>query len=272
MHPVTCTCLHLGSEALTSHLMALVETTISDRVALVTLNDPERRNVFTHQMNDELIELFDRLEADDGVGAVVITGAGPHFSAGGHLDDLLNSRNQEGLGKIYAGFLRVAHSSLPTVAAVNGAAVGAGMNFALACDLIIAGEGSRFDSRFLQIAIHPGGGHTWRLRNRTDIQTAKAMVLFSQVLNGRRAAEVGLAWECVADDAIVDRAIELASAAAAAPKGLVARAKETIVATSTIDGSAEAVELEVGPQAWSMNEPEFSEFVQKLKDRIAAKK
>lgn len=253
--------------------MTLVLSDISDQgVATVTLNDPDRRNVFTNELNADLIEVFDALEQDDNVGAVVITGAGPHFSAGGHLDDLLDARDSpEALRSIYDGFLRVAHSSLPTVAAVNGAAVGAGMNCALACDVVIAGEGSRFDSRFLQIAIHPGGGHTWRLRNKTDLQTLKAMVLFSEVLSGPRAAEVGLAWECVADDQIVARAQELAAKAAGVPQGLMVRTKTTIARTDEVTSSSDAVSLELEPQSWSMVQPEFEEFVSNLKARISSK-
>lgn len=251
--------------------MALVLVDVNERVATVTLNDPDRRNVFTAEMNAALVPVIDELEADDAVGAVVITGAGPHFSAGGHLDDLLSAETHEEMHAIYSGFLRVAHSSLPTVAAVNGAAVGAGMNCALACDLIIAGESSRFDSRFLQIAIHPGGGHTWRLRNKTDIQTAKAMVLFSEVLHGPRAKEVGLAWDCVPDDRIVARAHELAAKAAAAPKTLVARTKASLDASYSITDSMDSVNLEVEPQVWSMRQQEFKDLVARLKSKISSK-
>lgn len=253
--------------------MALVLTDIADTgVATVTLNDPDRRNVFTSELNAELIDVFDSLEQDDNVGAAVITGAGPHFSAGGHLQDLLDAReDSDALRSIYDGFLRIAHTPLPTVAAVRGAAVGAGMNCALACDLIIAGSGSRFDSRFLQIAIHPGGGHTWRLRNKTDIQTLKAMVLFSEVLSGPRAAEVGLAWECVPDDDVVTRAQELAAKAAKVPSGLMTRAKTTIAQTDDVSTSSDAVTLELNPQAWSMVQPEFEEFVSNLQSRISSK-
>ena len=151
---------------------------------------------------------------------MVITGAGSAFCAGAHLDDLLGAQNADELSAIYSGFLAFAHSSLPSVAAVNGAAVGAGMNLALASDLIIAGESARFDSRFHQIAIHSGGGHTWRLMNKTDLQTAKAMVLFGERLSGQQAAEAGLAWKCVPDAELLDAAIGYAATAAAAPKGL----------------------------------------------------
>lgn len=252
--------------------LVLVDIDSETRVATVTLNDPDRRNVFTNEMNKALIPVVAELESDDGVGAMVITGAGPHFSAGGHLDDLLNATSNEEMHDIYSGFLRVAHSTLATVAAVNGAAVGAGMNCALACDLIIAGEKSRFDSRFLQIAIHPGGGHTWRLRNKTDIQTAKAMVLFSEVLFGPQAKEVGLAWDCVADDQILARAQELAAKAAGAPKELVARTKASLNSSYAITESQASVDLEVDPQVWSMAQQDFKDLVARLKANIAAKK
>ena len=101
-----------------------------DRVALLTFDDPDRRNVVSNELNEELETAFDQLEADADIGAVVLTGAGRAFCAGAVLDDLLSAGDKKGgeggdLPHIYRGFLRVAHSSLPTVAAVNGAAVGA---------------------------------------------------------------------------------------------------------------------------------------------------
>ena len=243
-----------------------------DRVAVITLNDPDRRNTVTSPMNAALIEAVAEAEANDDIGALIITGAGRAFCAGAHLDDLLGAQNADELAAIYTGFLAVAHSSLPTIAAVNGAAVGAGMNLALASDMIVAGESARFDSRFHQIAIHSGGGHTWRLRNRTDEQTAKAMVLFGEQLSGPQAAEAGLAWKCVSDDELMSTSLELAATAAAAPKALVAKTKDTFSKLDTIGLSQEAVDLETGPQFWAMQQPEFKEFIANLKARIAAKK
>ena len=100
---------------------------------------------------------FDALEADEDVGAVVVTGAPPAFCAGADLSHL-GGRSDGGLRSVYEGFLRVGRSPLPTIAAVNGAAVGAGMNLALGCDVRLAGASARFDTRFLQLGIHPGGG------------------------------------------------------------------------------------------------------------------
>lgn len=247
----------------------LVET--RDRVQIITLNDPDRRNTVTSELNDALIEAVAAAEADDDIGALVITGAGKAFCAGALLDDLLGAKSESELADIYRGFLAVAHSSLPTIAAVNGAAVGAGMNLTLAVDMIIASESARFDSRFHQIALHSGGGHTWRLANITDLQTAKAMVLFGERLTGAQAAAAGLAWKCVADDELIDIAVSYATTAAAAPKGLVAKTKSTFNALAAVQGSQQAVDLETGPQFWAMGQPEFTEWVEALKAKISSK-
>ena len=243
----------------------------ADRVATVTINDPDKRNAINNEMNAELLEVFDNLEADDGVGAIVVTGAPPAFCAGADLDDLLAGGEAGTMRDIYSGFLRVAHTPLPTVAAVNGAAVGAGMNIVLACDLVVAGRSARFDSRFLQIGLHPGGGHTWRLRRVTDHQTTMAMVVFGQVLSGDEAAERGLAWDAVDDDQLLARAHELAGRAASFPRELVARTKGSILRLAEITGSEAAVDHELEPQLWSMHEPEFQNLVTELRTRISGK-
>ncbi len=240
-----------------------------DGYAILTLNDPDRRNVFTLDMSARLSDALDALEDDESISAVIVTGAGQGFCSGGHLDELLDNPGHDGLRRVYAGFLRLAESRLATIAAVNGAAIGAGMNAVLACDLIIAAESARFDSRFLRIGIAPGGGHTWRLRNLTDLQTVKAMVLFGEVLDGARAAEVGLAWKCIPDDQLLTAAETLAATAASAPRQLLLRTKETIHRTQTIPTGTDAVDNELGTQVWSMGQPAFQEMVAALKDRMA---
>lgn len=252
--------------------MDLVLSDIADGVATLTLHDPDRRNVVSAAMNAALVAAVDEAEANPDVGAIIVTGAPPAFSAGGHLDDLLAVDDGESLRSIYSGFLRVADSPLPTIAAVNGAAVGAGMNLALACDCIVASESARFDSRFLQIAIHPGGGHTWRLRHVTDLQTAKAMVLFGQVLSGADAERVGLAWRCHPDDELLAEAQAMGATAAAGPRELVASIKATFASGLAVGSSAEAVDLELEPQVESTRQPAFQQFVADLKARIAAKR
>lgn len=251
--------------------MAFLITEIIDGVALLTLNDPDKRNAINLDMNTEICDVLEELENNPDVGAVVVTGAPPAFCAGADLGDLLAARERGNIHEIYRGFLRIAHSPLPTLAAVNGAAVGAGMNMALGCDVIVAAESAKFDSRFLQIGIHPGGGHSWRLRRKTDDQAVRAMVLFGEVLDGTRAAEIGLAWRCVPDDQLMNTAMDMARRAAGYPGRLVRSAKNTITTLDTVETSPGAVEHEVGPQLSSMDSPEFMELVAALQKRISSK-
>ncbi len=222
-----------------------------------------------------LVETFDQLEADGSVGAIVVTGAPPAFCAGADLGDL-GAPSQGGTGgsesggvvSIYEGFLRVARSPLPTVAAVNGAAVGAGMNLALACDVRLAGRSARFDTRFLSLGLHPGGGHTWMLSRAVGPQGASAMVLFGQVLDGGEAERCGLAWRCFEDEALIDEALQVAAKAAAAPRELAKRAKSTLASVSSIEEHSEAVALELEAQRWSLAQPFFAERLAQLRRRV----
>jgi enoyl-CoA hydratase len=234
-----------------------------ERVAVVTLVDRERRNAMTAAMVDEIVDTFDALEADDDVGAVVVTGEPPAFCSGadtsalGTLSEGRDAQERGQVRSIYEGFLRVLRSSLPTVAAVNGPAVGAGFNLALACDVRIAGTSARFDTRFLQIGLHPGGGHTWMLERAVGPQTAAAMVLFSEALDGPRAAAGGLVWQCVADEALLATAVDFAAQAAAVPKPLAARTKESLRAVPWQPDFDTAIAFEVERQAWSLGQGWF---------------
>lgn len=250
--------------------MSRILVDVADRVATVTVDDPDRRNALDLDLVAEVEAAFDRLEADDGVGAVVVTGTPPAFCAGADLSHLGSSR-REGLLRIYEGFLRVARSPLPTIAAVNGAAVGAGMNLALCCDLRLAGRAARFDTRFLQLGIHPGGGHTWMMRRIAGPETAVATVLFGEVLDGDAAERAGLVWRSVDDDALVPTARELAGRAAAAPPELVRRLKANLHAMATVATHDEAVERELVDQLWSIDQPEFAERLAALQRRIAGR-
>lgn len=243
---------------------------VRDGVGVVTLDAPERRNAFDLAMCDQVAATLDALEADPAVGALVVTGAGSAFCAGADLSHLGGS-HREGLLAVYEGFLRVARSPLPTIAAVNGPAVGAGMNLALACDLRLAGASARFDTRFLQLGIHPGGGHTWMLRRAVGPQAAAAMVLFGEVLSGDEAERCGLAWRCVPDDELVTEAVALAARAAAAPRELVGRVKATLRDVAAVDDHAEAVERELGDQVWSITQPAFAERLAALRQRISGR-
>jgi len=230
------------------------------RVALVTVNDPDRRNAVTDAMSAQLRAAVESAEADTDVHAVVITGAGKAFCAGADLS-ALGAAAEEGLLRIYDGFMAVANCTLPTIAAVNGAAVGAGLNLALAADVRIAGPRAVFDPRFQKLGIHPGGGATWMLQRGVGPQVARAALLFGMRFDAQSAVSHGLALS-VADDPVA-AALELAAGPAQAPREVVLATKATMRATAA-PGSVDtdlhhaAMRTELGPQATSIRSPEFA--------------
>jgi len=248
----------------------LVITDVRDGVGWLTLNNPSERNTLTAAMVASILAAMDVFEADEAVGAIVVTGAGSAFCAGADLGNL-QTASRESLGNIYEGFLRVARSPLPTLAAVNGAAVGAGMNLALGCDVRIASTRARFDTRFLQIGLHPGGGHTWMQLRTVGLQGAMAAVVFGQVLDGAEAARVGLVYRCVPDEELVDQAQALAGGAASAPRELAIVTKRTIRDMAGVANHAAAVDRELEPQLWSVQQPWSIERIAALKARISGK-
>ena len=241
---------------------------VSDGIATLTLDNPQERNSMNAEMVRDIVTSMDAAESDPNVRVVIVTGAAPAFCAGANLGNLAEATRESLLG-IYEGFLRVARSPLPTIAAVNGAAVGAGMNLALGCDVRVAGKSARFDSRFLQLGLHPGGGNTWMQLRIAGLQTTMATVAFGEVLDGEAALRAGLVWKCVDDDALMATARELATKAAQAPKELLVSMKQTILGIGEVSTHAEAVEFELGPQVWSTRQPWFRERLAALQAKIS---
>ncbi len=249
----------------------LVRLEVADGVATVTLDDPDHRNALGPEMVAGLTRAFDQLEDDEDVRAVVVTGAPPAFCAGANLASLGSERRREGLLEIYESFLRIARCPLPTLAAVNGAAVGAGMNVALACDVRLAGASARFDTRFLQLGIAPGGGHTWMLQRAVGAPNAAAMVLFGQVVDADLANQLDLVWQTVPDEELAACAHEMAAKAAAAPTELAQRTKQTLRLVAGLDDHDAAVERELEVQMWSMDQPEFAARLAEMRAKITSR-
>lgn len=243
--------------------MAQVRVDGKDRVAVLTVSDPARRNALTPELSLELADAVAACERDSGVHAVVVTGDPPAFCAGGDLSQLAAgadaAQREQGLQAIYAGFLAVAACQLPTVAAVDGPAVGAGLNLALACDVRLAGPAARFDARFLRLGLHPGGGMTWLAQRAVGPQVTAALTLFGEVLDAAAALRLGLVLR-VADD-VLAAATGLAAHAAAAPRDLVLATKASMRATAGPMEHEDAVQLELVQQLASMGSPAFAERI-----------
>ncbi len=244
--------------------MNVVLFSVENHVAVITVNDPDRRNAFTDEMSARLRAAVEQAEADPDVHAMVVTGAGKAFCAGADLSALGAAGAgpaETGLQRIYDGFMAVGNCRLPTIAAVNGAAVGAGLNLALAADVRIAGPAALFDARFQQLGLHPGGGATWMLQRAVGPQVARAALLFGMRFDAEAAVRHGLALS-VADDPVA-AALELAAGPAAAPREVVLATKATMRATAS-PGSLDneqhefAMRTELGPQVYSIQSPEFA--------------
>jgi 2-(1,2-epoxy-1,2-dihydrophenyl)acetyl-CoA isomerase len=176
---------------------------LDEGVATITLNRPDKMNALTTQMRAEIA--YAVTEAGKRARVVVITGAGRAFCSGQDLGDRANASNldmERTLRDEYAPMLRaIVDCPVPTIAAVNGAAAGAGANLALAADVVIASESAYFLQAFTRIGLIPDAGGTYVLPR--TIGTAKAMgaALFADKITARQADDWGMIWEAVADDA-----------------------------------------------------------------------
>lgn len=239
-----------------------------ERVAVLTVDDPARKNALSPEMVDAIVETVGRLNDDPSVGALVVTGAGSVFCSGADLGNLVRLTAAEGgdpteVREIYNGFLAFRDSPLPTIAAVNGPTVGAGMNLALACDVRVTCPSARLDTRFAQIGLHPGGGHVWMLDRLAGPQTTAAMALFGERVDGERAVALGLAWTCVADTELLDTAVAMAARAASVPRDLITRVKQTVRDAPWQPDFETAVRTELERQAWSFAQGYLNERVRR---------
>ena len=161
---------------------------------------------------------------------------------------------------------------MPTLAVVGGPAIGAGVNLPLACDVVLTSPEAVFDPRFLDVGIHPGGGHLWRLERRIGTQGAAALVLFGDSLDGEQAVRAGLAWRCVDAERLQADAMAMARRVVRRSAPLVRRTKATLVAGAGIADPYEAFALELAAQEWSVEQPEFEASLRRIRQRLAERR
>jgi enoyl-CoA hydratase len=238
--------------------MAKVTLERHGSVALLTVENAEVKNALTPEMGMELARLCDEIDADASIGAAVVRGAGGTFCSGADRrrwipgSDQAEDTTYKELGAVYSAFLRVGSLKVPSVAAVRGAAVGAGMNLALATDLRVVARNARLLAGFLRIGLHPGGGFFTIATRSAGREATAAMGLFSEEIDGERAAEIGLAWVAVDDADVEDRAMQLAARTAKDPE----LAREAVRSFRTEAGPPGmqwdvAVHFERATQMWS---------------------
>jgi enoyl-CoA hydratase/carnithine racemase len=193
-----------------------IDLDVTDGVATITLNRPERMNAYTGQMGREMLDAFDRTDADDDVRAVIITGAGRAFCAGADLedagstfdyDDADPSAHRDGGGLIT---LRIFNSLKPVIAAINGAAVGVGITSVLPADVRLAADTAKMGFVFTRRGIVPEACSSWFLPRIVGISTASEWVLSGRVFPAQEALERGLVRSLHPADELLDEANSLA--------------------------------------------------------------
>ena len=192
------------------------------RVAVVRFDLPERRNAMSGPMTASWVRLMTALRADADLAAVVVTGNGRAFNAGGDLSWIVSEPDasvpelRERMLAFYRDWLTVRALEVPTIAAVNGAAIGAGLAVALACDIRYVATTARMGVPFTSLGLHPGMATTWSLSQVAGPAVARDLLLTGRIVDGQEAVRLGLASRAVPAESVLDEALAAAERVAAA--------------------------------------------------------
>ncbi len=203
---------------------------VRDRIARITLNRPENRNSMTNDVLEGLQKSVQRVRQDADLRAVLITGKGKSFCAGADFKTQVQRDSgaavqapQERSFAMYAPFLSVLEIEVPTIAALNGHAVGGGFGLALICDLRIANEDAKYGANFTKLGLHPGMASTYLLPRLVGVPKALELLLTGRIFSGREACEMGLMNDAVPGDEVGAKAealaLEIAACAPIAVRG-----------------------------------------------------
>lgn len=211
---------------------------VKDRIATLTLNRPERLNALGGTLREDLYDALQRVTKDDEVRVVVLTGAGRGFCSGGDVKNM-NERNSSTTGSYYsikekiepsrdASVLAIRDCPKPVIAAVNGAAAGAGFNMALCCDMRIASTAAKFSQAFVKRGLHPDWGGTWFLPRVVGTAKACELIFTGDTIDAQEAYRLGIVNAVVAPEELMAKTYELATKIANGPPVAIRLAKRAI--------------------------------------------
>jgi 2-(1,2-epoxy-1,2-dihydrophenyl)acetyl-CoA isomerase len=249
------------------------ETIIVERggaVATVTLNRPEARNALDFAMRGELLAALDEIEASPTTRVVILTGAGGHFCAGGDVKTMRRRHTAaEGRGRVELlnrAVLRLVNFPLPTIAMVDGYAVGAGSNLALCCDLIVASDRAKFGELFCKIGLAVDGGGTWLLPRLVGMARAKELVFTGDIFDAAEALRIGLVNRVVPATELEAATRTLAEKIAAGPPLALRLDKQALNRAAATDLAA-ALEVEAFAQGLAVASDDHQEGVAAFFDK-----
>ncbi|SCU96831.1 Enoyl-CoA hydratase/carnithine racemase [Cupriavidus necator] len=219
--------------------METIRFAVEDGVATLTLDSPARKNALSLPMRDEIGEVIRRVRADDSVRALILTAAGTDFSSGGDISSMqveINAgQGRKRLHKVHGWLEDLIQLDVPVIAAVDGAAYGAGFSLALTADIILATPRARFGLPFLRMGLIPDCGVFYTLPRMIGLQRAKALMFSMRELNAQAAQDLGIVMEIVPADSLQERARTLAQAFTEASPVAVGLTKQALNASLNQD-------------------------------------
>ena len=242
-------------------------------IATITLNRPEARNALDLVMRRELLAALDEVEADPQARVLILTGAGGHFCAGGDVKTMRTRRHSAAEGRqrvesLNRMVLRLVEFPRPTIAQVDGFAVGAGCNLALCCDLIVAADRARFGEVFGKIGLVPDGGGTWLLSRVVGLARAKELIFTADIIDAGEAHRIGLVNRVVPAAEFQGETCRIADLIAAGPP-LALRLAKQMVNRAAISDLASALDAEAGAQAIAITTEDHQEGLAAFFDKRA---
>lgn len=229
----------------------------AEGVLRLTLDRPEQRNALTAELASELRSAVAGADSDRSVRVVIVTSSGPAFCAGADLGALGSeagslAERRALLADYYRAFLDLRDLRVPTIAAIHGAAIGAGLNLALCCDLRILSREARLAAPFLKLGIHPGGGCSWLLTRIAGTAATRELLLLGEPVGAERALQLGLASQLVEPDELQEVAVARAAAIALLPAPVVHDLKVTLGLAEAGASFEATLAVESAAQAESM--------------------
>lgn len=203
---------------------------VKDKIAVITMNRPEKRNALNFEVRRELHTVLQQVASDNAVRAVIITGAGEAFVAGADIEAMKDFTVEDAVQSSRHGtevFSYIEKMKVPVIAAINGWALGGGLELALACDIRICSENARFGQPEVNIGILPGYGGTIRLPRIVGIGRAKEMIYFGKILSAREAEDYGLVSAVTTPEKLMDKAWKMGTRLSQGPASI-SLAKQSI--------------------------------------------